>query len=236
MKNRPINGKNKQFFDTLELNNQTFYDYLNRFEKIALSIFEWVNLPKTMDARFLEKSLYLYGMAAIFKDPEYGFINTNCNNSGQLNIYGLPTTINCYSFDFQRKKRLYTGLISENKELKELQDNQAILVMNDWNCTPTHSSLLLFAYRLYECERSCDINIKNTKFPLFIKTTEKQKHTMINIYNQLNGNSPVIITDKNNVNIDDLEVFKTDIPFLANDIMQYKKQIWNEALTFLRYK
>ena len=33
-------------------------DYESRFRRIALSMFEWVNLPKTMNARYLEECLY----------------------------------------------------------------------------------------------------------------------------------------------------------------------------------
>ena len=35
---------NFQFIDASVINDQTFYDYLDRFKKVALSIFEWVNL------------------------------------------------------------------------------------------------------------------------------------------------------------------------------------------------
>ena len=73
--------KNRSFFDSAVLNSATFYDYLDRFKKIALSIFEWVNLPSSMNAQFLEKSLYYYGQATLLKDENYGFINTNCSSS-----------------------------------------------------------------------------------------------------------------------------------------------------------
>lgn len=61
------NSKKSQFIDNVLINNATYFDYLNRLKKIALSIFEWVNLPKSMDARYLEKSLYYHGQARSFK-------------------------------------------------------------------------------------------------------------------------------------------------------------------------
>lgn len=66
MRKNNLNEKNKQFFENLALNNLTFADYINRFEKIALSMFEWINLPVTMDSRFLELSLYLYRSSCHF--------------------------------------------------------------------------------------------------------------------------------------------------------------------------
>ena len=65
------NTNNTQFLDTAYVNNATYFDYLNRFKKIALSIFEWVNLPKSMDARYLEKSLYYHGQAGLLKDSKF---------------------------------------------------------------------------------------------------------------------------------------------------------------------
>ena len=57
--------------------------------------------------------------------------------------------------------------------------------------------------------------------------------TMKNIYEQYDGNTPVIFGDRNQLSMDSIKSVKTDAPFVANDIMEYKKEIWNEALTFL---
>lgn len=130
--NKFYNVNNSEFIDSAILNQQTFFDYLERFRRIALSIFEWVNLPKSMDSRFLERSLYLYGMASLLYDENYGFINTNCASNGNLNIYGLPTSLNCYSYEFNTSRKLYTGLNTE-----ESKKDSCILVMNNWEKTPT---------------------------------------------------------------------------------------------------
>ena len=56
-------SQNYKFEDSLIVNDATYVDYLNRFRRIALSMFEWVNLPKSMDARYLEQCLYYNGQA-----------------------------------------------------------------------------------------------------------------------------------------------------------------------------
>ena len=89
---------NYQFVDNLLVNDATFIDYLERFKKVALSVFEWVNLPKSMNAMWLEKCLYYNGQASLLKDKRFGFINTNCCTNGDLNIYGLPVNLNCYHY------------------------------------------------------------------------------------------------------------------------------------------
>lgn len=216
--------------DAVLVNDLTYIDYLERFKKIAMSIFEWVNLPDSCDARYLEKCLYYLGMASLLKTELYGFINTKCTAGSELNIYGLPTELNCYSFSFNEDRRLYSGL----NEINPASDTEeAILVMNNWERIPTANTMELFAFRLYEAQRTCDINIKAQRTPVLLTSDENTRFSMKNVYEQYEGNSPVIFGRKGQLSRDSIQAIRTDAPFIANDIMLYKKEIWNEALTFL---
>lgn len=124
--------------------------------------------------------------------------------------------------------------ITENRR-KYLEDKQCILVMNDWERVPTANTIELFAYRLYECERTCDVNIKAMKTPILLLVDDKQRLTLKNLYTQYDGNEPMIFGDKNGLTQEELRAINTQAPFVADKIMIYKRQIWNEALTFLRY-
>ena len=224
-KKRYINAK---FNDTIYVNEQTYIDYLERFKRVALSMFEWVNLPSSMNERYLEECLYYKGQASLLKDKDYGFINTQCCSNGQINIYGLPTRLNCFSFGYSEDRSLYIGLPSEEK-----QNKQAILVMNNWQRIPTASTMELFAMRLYEAERTCDVNIKAQKTPVMIAVDDKQRLTLENLYREYDGNKPFIFGDKNALAEGTLKAINTDAKLVVNDIMTYKKEIWNEALTYL---
>lgn len=91
----------------------------------------------------------------------------------------------------------------------------------------------LFALRLYEAERTCDVNIKAQKTPIILKGDESLKLTLKNLFNNYDGNQPVIYVDKKQLGNEAIECVKTEAPFLADKLMIYKQQIWNEALTFL---
>ena len=226
---------NYKFEDSLIVNDATFIDYLNRFRRIALSIFEWVNLPKSMDARYLEQCLYYGGQATLLFDKKYGFINTKCAGSGNINIYGLPDKMNCYSYEYNSIRKFYVGLNPMYTDAqKEQQKNyECILVMNNWDRTPTAGSMELFAWRLYLAQRTCDVNISGQRFPVMIVGDEKQRLMLENLYNQYNGNQPFIFGNKNQLSDDMLKAIKTDSPYVADKITEYKKEIWNEALTYL---
>lgn len=226
---RPPATSRALFKDAALVNDATYFDYLERLKKISLSIFEWTNLPSGMDSRWLERCLYYKGQAAMLYDEDYGgYINTSATAAGQINIYGIPSRINCYSYGYQSTRTTYTHNATNQKP-----EQGCILVMNNWERLPTASSIELFAMRLYEAERATDVNIKNSKFPLLVLTDDKQRLTMVNMYHQITGNEPAIFGDKNSGIENAIQVLKTDSPYLADKLMEYKKQIWNEALLFL---
>ena len=229
MRKKKVN-QNYKFTDNALVNDATYFDYLERFKKIAMSMFEWVNLPKSMNSRWLERCLYYNGQASLLKTKDYGFINTNCASAGKINIYGLPSELNCYSFEFQENRKLYVGLNPINEVSEE---EEAILVLNNWEGIPTAQTMELFALRLYEAERTCDVNIKSQKTPVLVVVNEKQRLLMENLYSQYDGNQPFIFGDSEQFDTNMLKSINTNAPFVADKIMKYKKDIWEEALTFL---
>lgn len=215
------------FRDAIIMNNDTYNDYLGRMKKVCLSMFEWVNLPPSMNARFLEMCLFYNGQAALLYDDDYGYINTMAADGGYINIYGLPTELNCYSYRFNQRRSLYMTDTGEEK------GKECILVMNNYDRIPTTATISLFAYRLAEAQRTADVNISSNRFPILITTDQKQFFTLKKMYEEYDGNTPAIFADKNLISPDALKALKTDAPFLCNDIMQYKREIWNEFLTFM---
>lgn len=221
---------NQKFKDSLYLNDETYMDYLNRFRRIALSMFEWVNLPKTMNARYLEECLFFNGQASLLYDKKYGFINTKCAGNGYVNIYGLPSKLHCFSYDFQTDRDLYVGL-NEFNESKE--DEECILVMNNWERVPTAGSMELFAYRLYLAQRTCDVNVSSQRFPVMVVGDEKQRLMLENLYSQYDGNQPFIFGNKQQLTGEEMKVLNTQAPYVVDKLTEYKKEIFNEALTYL---
>ena len=223
---KKIKGKDIRFLDSALMNSMTYFDYVERFKKICLSMFEWVNLPDSCNARYLEECLYYKGQAALLKDELYGFINTQVCDDGYLNIYGLPSQLHCYSFQYNTSRNLYTGV--EGNELKD-----AVLVMNNWQRIPTATTIELFCQRLAEAEMTASTNIKAQKTPVLIVVDENQRLMMENLYSQYDGNRPFIFGDKNQLSENAIKSINTGAEFIADKIMEYKKQIWNEALQYL---
>lgn len=216
------------FRDAVVLNNETYVDYLERMKKICLSMFEWQNLPNSMNARFLEMCLFYNGQAALLYDEDYGYLNTMAADGGYINIYGLPTEIQCYSYRFNQRRSLYT-----TDDTGEEKGKECILVLNNYERIPTISTVTLFAARLAEAQRTADVNVKAQRTPILITTDQKQYFTLKKMYEEYDGNTPAIFADKNVITPDALKALKTDAPFIGKDLMDYKREIWNEFLTFM---
>ena len=226
LKKKPLNS---DFGDAQLVNGQTYNDYIYRMKKIILSMFEWKNLPDTMNARYLEMCLYYKGQAAMLYDENYGYINTQAVDSGYINIYGLPTLINCFSYSYNTQRNLYVPDSDENAE----KDKECILVMNTFERIPTCSTIELFAMRLAEAQRTADVNIKAQRTPVLVYGTKEQEFTLRNLYTQYDGNAPVIYGNKDNLATSSLQAIKTEAPYIADKILEYKKEIWNEFLTYI---
>lgn len=200
------------------INNRTMKDYFDRLSLIATSIFTWEGLDEIGgDSRFLEQCLFKYGRACFIKDKELGYMTINANPSDKLNHYNLPVRINAWSVGYS----------------KNYDFDDCVYIMNNEMELPTISTIELFALRLYEAERTIDINIKAQKTPVLIEGDAKSMLTLKNLYMKFSGNEPFIFGNKN-FNLDKaLNVLKTDAPFIADKLQDYKHEVWNECLTFL---
>lgn len=220
-------GLSAEFEDAQLMNGYTYNDYLERMKKICLSMFEWQNLPDTMNARYLEMCLYYKGQAALLKDDTYGFINTQAADSGYINIYGLPTLLNCWSYSYNSQRNLYVP------DSDDTEQDSCILVMNTFERVPTCATIELFAKRLAEAQRTIDINLAAQRTPCLVLTDKNQEFTLRQMYAQYEGNSPVIYANKDQLNPEAIKTIDTQAPYVIDKLMGYKREIWNEFLSFI---
>lgn len=202
------------------VNNRTMIDYLDRLRMLATSLFTWKGLDDvagTGASRFLEQSLYENGRACFVKDDELGFLALKVNPSDKLNVYNLPIKVMAWSNGYN----------------KQYNFDDVVYIMNNELEKPTLQSLELFAMRLYETERTIDVNLQAQKTPILIEGDTKTILTLKNVYMQYNGNTPFIFGNKQFDISNKLNVLKTDAPYLIDKLDTHKHQIFNDALTVL---
>lgn len=209
--------KDRQFWESATLNNTNFKQYYNRLTELSISMFEWKNLPDTVDPRFLELTLFSDGQAVFFYDEEIGYLALQNILGGKFNVYRVPVDRRAYAV---------------NGYQKSLNEKDSVIIYNNYLHSNSRMDVEMFARRLYNLDRAIDVNANAQKTPVLIQCDETQRLTMVNLYKKFDGNEPVIYGDKN-LNPNSLKVLKTDAPYVADKLYQLKTQIWNEALTYL---
>lgn len=211
-------GKGKrEKWESASLNNRTYLQYYNRLLELAINMYEWKNLPDTVDERFLELTLFSDGMAVFFRDEILGELCLQCMISGELDVYRIPIDRTAYA---------------TNGYQMRLTNQNSVIIFNNYTHTNSMLDVEMYARRLYEIERTIDVNVKAQKTPLIVRATENQRLTMKNLYMQYDGNEPFIFGD-NNLDMDAIKVLPTNAPYVSDKLNILKRQIWNEALTYL---
>ena len=206
-----------QFCESAYMNNRTYLQYYNRLTELAISMFEWQNLPETVDQRFLEMCLFSDGMCVFFQDEVLGYLGLQCMIGGNLNVYRIPM-----------ERRAY----ATNGYQRELDGTNSVIIFNNYLHTNSMLDVEMFSKRLYNLDRAIDVNANAQKTPVLIQCDESQRLTMKNLYKQYEGNEPFIFGSKG-LDANGLKVLQTGAPYVADKLYELKTQIWNEALTYL---
>lgn len=198
-------------------NNLSYTQYVRRLTELSISMFKWTGLPPTVDERYLELALFGNGSAVFFKDDVVGFLALRCMLGGNFNVYDIPTDITAYA---------------SNGYNAHLTLDNSVPIFNNMLRTNSVDDVTVFAKRLYNIDRTIDVNVNAQKTPVLIKCTDNQRLTMQNMYMQYDGNTPFIFAN-DKFDAQALSVLKTDAPFNAPTLYELKEKIWNEALTYL---
>ncbi|WAX11703.1 portal protein [Hungatella phage CH17P1] len=211
-------GRSKKAkWESALLNNRTYLQYYNRLLELAINMYEWKNLPDTVDERFLELTLFSDGMAVYFRDEILGDLCLQTMIGGNLDVYRIPMERTAYA---------------ANGYQVRLDPANSVIIFNNYTHTNSMLDIEMYARRLYNIERTIDVNVNAQKTPVMVIGSEAQRLTLKNLMMQYDGNEPFIYGD-DKLNVNALNVLRLDAPYVADKLNILKRQIWNEALTYL---
>lgn len=223
------NGDKAEEQENVFMNQSSYMCYLWRLIDLAVSVFDWQNLPDGVDERMMEYWLVRNGFCVFFYDEDLKYSSLADGNApegyavlqamvnGPWDMYNYPSIRRAYSVN-----GLNIDLTEEN----------SVLIFNDYLRVPMFPQLHLYAKRLAEIDRTIDINVMNQKTPKIVRCDEKQRLTFKNLMMQAQGNVYWIFGDKN-VDLKNVDVLDVTAPYVANDLILLKHRYWNEALTYL---
>lgn len=200
-------------------NAYTYTEIFNRLYNIAINVIKWTGLPETVDARYLERGLFNKGYMLYFDEEYIGNLCLHCTLGGRRDVYQIPMVRTPYSAGYNFEPR---------------DNSNSVLIYNNFIHTPTILTIQNYAYRLWDLRRTIDVNLRNQKNPKVLQCTEQQRLTFKNLYEQYDGNAPVIVADKEfQKETDEMSVIDLSVEYKADKLIIAYHNIWNEALTFL---
>lgn len=199
-------------------NNRVYIHNVKRLYKKAISMFEWVNMPKEIDTRYLEKTLVEQGHICFFKDEKLDkFMCLQCTIGGRFNVYDLPTDYHVYT---------------PSGYNRDLDMSNSVVIYSDL----AHDNLMPVIYyhaeNISNVERTIDINLNQLKRPYVFLVPENKISSVKALFRQIKDNEELII-GSNDLSVEGLSIENTITPNNTIDLYTLKKKYYNEALTDL---
>lgn len=192
--------------------------YLRYFKELAMSMFEWKNVPPEIDIKFIENELINNGKVAFFYDEVLKkFIVSKFSEEGRLDLYNNPQKIHVYS--------------DNNGYSRNLNKDEFVIIYNNALKNAELGDLLIESQRIQKCETAIDINIESQKMPILIKCAENQRMTLKNLIEQHEAGVTVILANDKLELDDQVDILNLKSEYIADRIQTLKSQLWNESLT-----
>jgi hypothetical protein len=214
--------------------------YYNWFVLLITSMFEWENLPDSIDPIYLEKMLNLNGYVGFLLDENFGFIVQNGTLSNQLDIYENPTKFTIVNPNYHKLARFEYNV---NNYSDLLNTENVTIINNDFFQNSTFYYADKFATELADLEQTIRL-VRNTyRCPYVFLTSEDNKLAMKNFYQKIQDGEQVIylksLKDKAGIGETSL-LDKVQVLNLANtnanvleDLYNEKKRIINTYLNYI---
>lgn len=157
----------------IPLNDGLQLHYWCTLEQILTSMFEYNNLPKGLDRKYIEHTLIRFGCCAIVKINDEFFVGVPAIMP-PLDNYGIGTEIAITTYNGQRQKR---GKIGEN----------CVLI---WNNTEFVGDFIIswYAKMFKEIDISMEANVFNSRLhPIPVARNSKIKSAIDNIFKSIKG-------------------------------------------------
>lgn len=211
-------GNVQAFKESNVKNNLVVQSWLNRIIELALCVFEYHNVPETIDIRYLEKTLISKGCAAWFRDDVTGaLLALQGVTQGQFDVYGNPRIRQAVGYNG------YTRTVS---------DSDSVLMWNNYQRVPSYPVLLNYARQIADIERIIEVNVSGQKTPKIIQCSKDQFLSFKNIELKTEGNQKYIFID-NELNPNLLKVLDMTVPYVSDKLYDIKNLLIAECLSYI---
>lgn len=192
--------------------------YVRMLTELSLNRFKWTGLPKSVDERYLELTLFRDAIAIFYMEQRVGqFLAVAGSGSGHQNHYRNPTQFTT----------------AENGLTRQLSWKDAVPIYSNYQRLPDHDIVYLYARKLAHIDRTMEINVESMRQTQMVFVEEEQRLSYANLMRQYTEGQPIIYGTRNmdpgKITTMQLGVDKDQVKTLQT----VKAAWWNEAMTLL---
>ena len=207
-------------------NLEMMYD---RLTMVAMGVFEWENLPITVDPVYLEREILRHGSLVFFKEDDMLYNEFDSPYfvlpymaSYQRNIYGEPVV-----------RRAFTA--HANSYRKTVTQKDSVIIYDNILKVNIDEMVYSFAKHLNFINEVKEENVRQQKTPYIIGATKEIEEEVQLFMEQVNSNKPYFIVDemKADALINALKVYPTNTELIVNELQDYYDAIWNEFMVLV---
>lgn len=159
---------------------------------LAVSRFEWKNLPKSMNPRFIELVLFYQALAVVYKDRDYDkILAVRGSGQGFINAFDDPVNFTVIAPGPANRDAVTGGYGNKTIKAYDASRHEGLDDIDPKEfCVPIWANPLrvpdldivkIYASRLAMIDRTIEINTKNSRRPKVIKTSEQAQLSHVNI-------------------------------------------------------
>lgn len=211
-------GGKKLYWQSGELNLWWRQFFRKQLIQLALARFNWINLPKTCDSRYLEMQLLFQGMATLAqpKGAPGQFLSLKAVPEG-INMYGNPPKWRAQGDDGSD----FT-----------CDSSNAVMIYDNMLRAPMAGAFNLLAFEMADIMRTKQINRQHCKTPFVFTADQQYRQQLQQLYHSISDNEPAIVTTRGLQGID-VNAIQTGVAFMGKELQEDLMATWNMAFTFL---
>lgn len=233
---RPVDLKPGHTFpgsQTDYINVLSYINWRDYFVDMALTSFEWSNLPDGIDARAIEMCMLYQGFGGMFEDVAGKLKFAPATPQGILDMYYNPVQVRFVAPNgngtWERRCKSDYGIDDFGNYVYLPAD--CVCLFDNMGRYPLMRYIDAYARRVSKMDRIVDVNIAAQSTPFIARASEMGRKDIYNKMMQITGNETVIV--ENNALQDDssVDVLDTKAPFVADKILDVQSRTINQLYT-----
>lgn len=191
---------------------------IRQIGQIAVARFKWINLPKTVDPRFLEMTLARDALSIFYYD--FGVRRFQ-------SLRGFPAD----QRDPQDNPHLFRVYGNQYTPTHPLSTDYCVPIWaNDFR-VPDWDIVLIYASRLAEIDVTLEINARQARRTKIVTVDENRRLSYDNIINQIDEGNPAIKVTEDILSDNAIQALDLGVhPDAIVNLHIYRRRVWDELM------